>query len=266
MQIHQDIYKSLNYYKKHNNIPNILFHGENGCGKKTIVKNFVDSIYTSQDDRKKYVLVVDCIITNGIKFIREDLKFFAKSQINVKNGICFKTIILLNAGHLTYDAQSALRRCIEQFSVTTRFFIVIEDKTKLLKPLISRFSEMFIPLPYINNQCYNLYHYKKKENVALKNYTYKRYTWLKKYFEGNLTTPENITAQANCLINRGYTALEFDDFVKKNRSFNENKVIIVSLLYEKIRREIKSENLLLINYINNMFLRSNEHLENILDM
>ena len=97
LSIHKNIYKSLEYYKKTKNVPNILFHGESGCGKKTIVKTFVDSLYTNADDRTKYVLVVDCIITNGIKFIREDLKFFAQSQINAKDGVSFKTIILLNA-------------------------------------------------------------------------------------------------------------------------------------------------------------------------
>ena len=52
----------------------------------------------------------------------EDLKFFSRSQINNQYGNNFKTIVLLNAGNLTIDAQSALRRCIEQYSNTTRFF------------------------------------------------------------------------------------------------------------------------------------------------
>lgn len=266
LSIHKNIYTALEYYKKTQNVPNILFHGESGCGKKTIVKTFVDSLYSSPDDRKKYILVVDCIITNGIKFIREDLKFFAQSQINAKGGVPFKTIILLNAGQLTFDAQSALRRCIEQFSSTTRFFIIIEDKTKLLKPLLSRFSEIFVPLPAINNQNYNLYQYKKKNNNAYKKYTYRRYMWLKNYFKNHPTTQENIISQVTLLIERGYNAFEFDGYIKKHKSADENKIIIVSLLYEKIRKEIKSEKLLLLNFLNNFFLRSIEHLENILDM
>ena len=42
----------------------------------------------------------------------------------------------MNADKLTIDAQSALRRLIELFSHTTRFFIIIEDKYKLLKPIL----------------------------------------------------------------------------------------------------------------------------------
>ena len=84
----------------------------------------------------------------GIKFIREELKFFAKSHINFKDGNLFKSIILSNADKLTIDAQSALRRCIELFSHTTRFFIIVEDKYKLLKPILSRFAEIYVSYPY----------------------------------------------------------------------------------------------------------------------
>ena len=57
-------------------------------------------------------------------------------------GIFFKSIVLFNADKLTIDAQSALRRCIEQFSHTTRFFIVVEEQSKLLKPIVSRFCNI----------------------------------------------------------------------------------------------------------------------------
>ena len=67
-------------------------------------------------------MYVNCAHGKGIKFIREELKFFAKTNINLKEGEIFKSIVLLNADKLTIDAQSALRRCIELFNHTTRFF------------------------------------------------------------------------------------------------------------------------------------------------
>ena len=63
-----------------------------------------------------------------------------------------KSIILFNAGNLTTDAQSALRRCIEQFSHTTRFFIIVENTDLLLKPILSRFCNIYIPHPIINEK------------------------------------------------------------------------------------------------------------------
>jgi DNA polymerase III delta prime subunit len=86
---------------------------------------------------------VNCAYGKGIKFIRENLKFYAKTNITAK---CkFKTIVLQNAEHLTCDAQSALRRSIEQFSFNTRFFFITSDKFKLLKPILSRLCEITVP-------------------------------------------------------------------------------------------------------------------------
>ena len=94
---------------------------------------------------KSNIMLVNCAHGKGIKFIREELKFFAKSNIQTNKGILFKTIVLLNADCLTIDAQSALRRCIELFSTNTRFFIIVENKNKLLNPILSRFCEIYIP-------------------------------------------------------------------------------------------------------------------------
>ena len=57
---------------------------------------------------------------------------------------------MANADNLTIDAQSALRRCIEQYNHSTRFFIIIENKYKLLRPILSRFSQMNIASKNVN--------------------------------------------------------------------------------------------------------------------
>ena len=122
---------------KTNKIPNILFYGPTGSGKKTIVDNFIDKIYNNDKYLiNKYTLFINCSYEKGIKFIRDDVKYFAKLNINIENGKFFKTIILLNADKLTIDAQSALRRCIELFNDKTRFFLIVEDNFKILKPIL----------------------------------------------------------------------------------------------------------------------------------
>ena len=106
-------------------------------------------------------MIVNCSHGKGIRFIRDELKMFAKTNMN--QNIQFKSIILLNADSLTNDAQSALRRCIEQFSNTTRFFIVIEHKERLLNPILSRFCSIYIP--YMINESGEIYNYYKKDIV-----------------------------------------------------------------------------------------------------
>jgi hypothetical protein len=146
LNIHQSIREKLHSFYISNRIPHIIFYGSSGSGKQTIVNDFLREIYHGSETKlKANVMFVNCAHGKGIKFIREELKFFAKTNVQFNSGIWFKTIVLLNADHLTMDAQSALRRCIELFSHNTRFFIIVENKHKLLNPILSRFCEIYVP-------------------------------------------------------------------------------------------------------------------------
>jgi hypothetical protein len=145
-KIHPEVATKLQHFIENKKIPNIIFHGSNGCGKNTILSNFIRAVYgNAKPIIKTHVMTVNCAYGRGIRFIREDLKYFAKTNLDTVNGEMFKSIVLLNADKLTIDAQSALRRCIELFCHSTRFFIVVEDKNKLLKPILSRFCEIYVP-------------------------------------------------------------------------------------------------------------------------
>jgi hypothetical protein len=197
MEFHKSILSKLDFFIENGKIPNILFYGESGSGKKTIMDYFLDRIYDAiyEDDRdgdrvkntrekntrekntkkntrkikEEYVMYVNCAHGKGIKFIRDELKFFAKTNINltlkssITNMPVPKSIILLNAEQLTIDAQSALRRCIELFSAHTRFFIITRHKEKLLKPIISRFCDIHVPRPRIRGRIVCLYDLKNQQ-------------------------------------------------------------------------------------------------------
>ena len=148
---HDHIHAKLDYFIASKKIPNIIFHGASGSGKRTMLNTFLEKIYENDREKmKKHIMCVECSHGKGIKFIREDLKFFAKSHIQSNHGANFKSIVLLNADSLTIDAQSALRRCIELFSHNTRFFIAVENKERLLNPILSRFCEIYVS-PYVGN-------------------------------------------------------------------------------------------------------------------
>jgi len=143
LPIHTHIESKLDRFIATNKIPHIIFHGASGTGKLTLVKEFLHKIYRGDKAKlKSHVMTVNCSHGKGIQFIRDDLKFFAKTNITARE---FKSIVLLNAHHLTVDAQSALRRCIELFSYNTRFFLVLENKSKLLNPILSRFCDIYVP-------------------------------------------------------------------------------------------------------------------------
>ena len=142
---HEQIRNKLQYFIQTKKIPNLIFHGEPQSGKRTLLNEFLHNIYNGDRVKMKtHIMTVECCHGKGIKFIREELKFFAKAHIQSNHGSSFKSIVLLNADSLTIDAQSALRRCIELFSHNTRFFIVVENKERLLNPILSRFCEIYI--------------------------------------------------------------------------------------------------------------------------
>jgi len=144
--MHAATKQKLQLYLESGGVPNLLFHGSFGSGKRTLVSWFVDLIYNSNKEHKaSYVMWVNCAQNKGIKFIRDSIKYFAKTNINLPN--LFKIVVLTNADKLSVEAQSALRRCIEQFSGSTRFFIIATERHKLLKPIISRFCDIYVHTP-----------------------------------------------------------------------------------------------------------------------
>jgi DNA polymerase III delta prime subunit len=271
INIHQNIKEKLNYFHEIHKIPNIIFHGPSGSGKRTIVNNFINKIYDNDRDIiKTYVMYVNCSHGKGIKFIRDELKFFAKTHINSNGGNIFKSIILLNADKLTMDAQSALRRCIELFSHNTRFFIVAENKYNLMKPILSRFCEIYVPEPIINDQIINLYKYNLNEIFKMKEIKMLRLEHLKKEILKNFNTKntlENIMCFCNKLYEKGYSGLDIMNLFE-NSKFLENmisdeKKYELLLCFNRVRKEFRNEKLLMLFILNFLFLSSETSLENI---
>ena len=76
MEIHQTIKEQIDYFIKTKKIPHIIFHGPLGSGKRTLLNYLITQLYND----KKHIMYVNCGQGKGIKFIREELKFFAKSN------------------------------------------------------------------------------------------------------------------------------------------------------------------------------------------
>ena len=271
LNIHQNIKEKLNYFQEIHKIPNIIFHGPSGSGKRTIVNDFINKIYKNDRDIiKTFVMYVNCSHGKGIKFIRDELKFFAKTHINSNGGNIFKSIVLLNADKLTMDAQSALRRCIELFSHNTRFFIIAENKYNLMKPILSRFCEIYVPEPIINGEIINLYKYNLNEVFKMKEIKINRLELLKRIIIKNLNknvSLENIMLFCNKLYEKSYSALDIMNLLE-NTNFLEDTITSEKryeflLCFNRVRREIRNEKLLILFILNFLFLSSELCLENI---
>jgi hypothetical protein len=265
MNIHETIKDKLKYFRENNQIPNIIFHGPNGSGKHTLVQNFINDIYNNDKELvKSYVMNVNCAHGKGIKFVRDELKFFAKTHINIKGSGHFKTIILSNADKLTIDAQSAMRRCIELFSHTTRFFIIVDDKYKLLKPILSRFCEVFVPEPIINGKKINLHQHVLQKCFSSDTMKEKNVLWLKTNIEKlGLKTASygEIITFTNKLYEKGYSGLDLIYYIEQNENIEPMRKSQLLITFNKVKRDFINEKLFILFIIT--FIRSDDDLENI---
>lgn len=269
LPIHENIKEKLAHFNSNHKIPNIIFNGSSGSGKSTIVNDFINLIYEGNKEKiKDFVMYVNCAHGKGIKFIRDELKFFAKTHINSNGGDTFKSIVLLNGDKLTMDAQSALRRCIELFSHNTRFFIIVEDKYKMLKPILSRFCEIYIPEPEYNGKIINLYKYNLEQTFKTNDIKIKRTDWLKteleKVFVKDTISETTLLNFVIKLYEKSYSALDIikmlEDGDIKIEDTNKQYELLIS--FNKVRKEFRNEKLLLLFVLNFIYLDKKISLEN----
>ena len=168
------------------------------------------------------------------------------------------------------DAQSALRRCIELFSHNTRFFIVAEDKYNLMKPILSRFCEIYVPEPVIDGNIINLYKHNLDETFNIKNIKINRLDWLKKELIKSINkkiTIEKLMLFCTKLYEKGYCGLDIITLLE-NQKFLETSITIekryeLLLAFNRVRKEFRNEKLIILFILNFVFLSSELSLENI---
>lgn len=258
--VHPFVQNRLNSFYTSQKVPNLIFHGPSGTGKQTIVHNFLKQLY--DDDKTKMksnIMIVNCAHGKGIKFIRDELKQFAKSNVQFNKGVLFKTIVLLNADYLTNDAQSALRRCIELFTSNTRFFIVLQNKNKLLKPILSRFCEIYIP-EYVNDEgsVTNLHKVNLSSKFPDTNFQDKFAKIMEAevlHLDKEKHTLSLFIDISTKLYGLGYSVLDLIHFIEDKNIFDKHKTINTIIHFHKIKSEYRCEKLLLITIFDFAFLQ-----------
>jgi DNA polymerase III delta prime subunit len=87
-----------------------------------------------EDNWRGNFLELNASDQRGIDVVRDRIKGFARSSF----GGDFRIVFLDEADSLTDDAQSALRRTMEQFSDNTRFILSCNYSSKIIDPIQSR--------------------------------------------------------------------------------------------------------------------------------
>ena len=178
--------------KNSSEMPHLMFSGSAGVGKTTTALCIAREILG--DYLKDNLLELNASDERGINMVREKVKKF--SNYAAFADIPFKIIILDEADEMTADAQTALRRTIEDASKICRFILIANNISKIINPIQSRcavFKFTSIPEKAIISQLKTI---AKKEKITADEKGLKA---IYDYSEGDLRHAINIMQAAASL-------------------------------------------------------------------
>lgn len=301
LNIHHDIRAKLNTYLVSKNIPHILFYGESGSGKKTLVLDFIHCIYSGDAARiRENTFFSNCSHSKGIRHIRENLKEYSRGNVAADGSVPFKSVVLYNFENLSVDGQSALRRVIELYSRNTRFFLVSNSKERILNPILSRFAHIFVPFPCLGSGAAARSDCQSTEEsgtpINLHQWNLREYQWA--HDRATETAKHNLLEKVNDLFDRFWSlqsapaatatatadqkkiypelfsfaadcetmaisALDLMDIFRVHPRLDESTRAELDIFFLKVRGEMVHEGLFIVFLWSFLFFRSQCNLKNV---
>jgi len=167
---HKEILEKLKTISKDDGMPHIIFYGNPGSGKKTLINLFLEMIFDNSIynlDDSKYTVISSGNIENEVIVKQSDHHIIIEPNNNnfdryliqdiVKEyarryPLCifeksrnFKMVQINNLDNLSYYAQTSLRRTVEKYSKTCRFMMWCYSLSKVIEPLRSRCLCIHVP-------------------------------------------------------------------------------------------------------------------------
>lgn len=144
--IEQQYIELLNTLIKMDNL-NILFIGNNGSGKTSLIDSTVREYYNLDKIPIYNVLYINNLKEQGIQYYRNEVKTFCqiKSDIPKKK----KFIIIDDIDNINEQSQQVFRNCIDKYSHNVNFISSCCNSQKVIESLQSRFLIIKIkPISY----------------------------------------------------------------------------------------------------------------------
>ena len=122
-------------------LPHLLMYGKPGTGKTSSILALCNQLFGPLRVRER-VLELNASDERGINIVRNKIINFAKITVGTvdKKYMCppYKIIILDEADAMTSEAQSALRKVMEEYALITRFCFICNYENKIIEPIKSR--------------------------------------------------------------------------------------------------------------------------------
>eukprot|EP00922_Rhytidocystis_sp_ex-Travisia-forbesii_P054832 GHVS01081229.1.p1 GENE.GHVS01081229.1~~GHVS01081229.1.p1 ORF type:complete len:396 (+),score=37.65 GHVS01081229.1:139-1188(+) len=172
---HQDeAMRMLKTVVQSGNMPHLLFHGPPGTGKTSSILALANELF-GKELRSERVKELNASDDRGIAAVRDKVKVWSRYEprggsvhpVTGRPLPSWKIVVLDEADMMTADAQSALRRVMEEYSRSTRFVIICNYFHKIIDPLASRCSVYRFQSISADAQVARLSHICVSENIKL---------------------------------------------------------------------------------------------------
>ena len=127
---------------------NILFIGNSGCGKSSLIQSIVKEYYNGVSNYKDNILEINSLKEQGIQYYRNEVKTFCQICSSIPNK---KKIVILDDLHLINDqSQQVFRNCIDKYSSNVHFISSCSNIQKIRESIQSR--KMLIQINSLNKE------------------------------------------------------------------------------------------------------------------
>jgi replication factor C subunit 2/4 len=142
---------------------NILFYGDSGSGKTSIINAVIREYYNNDNYNKDNVLILNSLKDQGIQYYRNDVKIFCQTCSLIPGK---KKIVLLDDIDLINEqGQQVFRNCIDKYHHNVHFISSCTNIQKVVDTFQSR--NIIIKINQLNQSCLSKIMRKIKKNEEL---------------------------------------------------------------------------------------------------
>ncbi|NBR14889.1 MAG: hypothetical protein EBU01_09990 [Crocinitomicaceae bacterium] len=239
----------LNNYVSEGNIAAFLYVGRLSSEKGIVqLLDAYKEYFSSETNPWKLHVVGDGPLRNLIEGT-EGIHWHGFLNPNTFANCSFKSVVLFNADSLTSDAQSSLRRCIEQNSNTTRFFIVVQNINSLLDPILSRFSLIFFNKLIEDKPTFFL----QNELDAIICDKFSQFLNMEQTY---IESIKSIVAMADYFNSKGISCINLVEFVRKNKNWwdDDKHCSMCFVFFNNNCLQIKNEKIIMYLFMLKLFI------------
>lgn len=146
---------------------NMLFIGDSGSGKSSIIKVIINEYYKNipLETINSNILIINSLKEQGISYYRSEVKTFCQTQSSIANKKKF--LILDDIDIINEQSQQVFRNCIDKYNKNIHFIASCNNPQKVIDSLQSRLNIIKIP-NFSDNQLTNiLNNIIKNENIDI---------------------------------------------------------------------------------------------------